>query len=190
MTIPAGFAQCTLNWVGTALPFGAATVLGVEPDVSLDLTGIAGAMNSAINSSGILVHVNDACQIASVLVKAGPDASGPSATFPTGLPGQDSDPAASCNTAMLIHKGTALGGRKHAGRIYWPGLPQAKLNSNGTILAATLLTATDQWDDFRVACEANDIPLVLLHEGADDPDPVISLVPQPRAATQRRRLRG
>lgn len=96
------------------------------------------------------------------------------------------------NTAILVRKNTASGGRKQRGRMFVP-----PFNTNeGDVTAAGFLDGTylasqnDGWADFLTSLAADDVFPWLLHtDPADAPTPITSLLVQPQVATQRRRMR-
>lgn len=100
------------------------------------------------------------------------------------------------NSAYLVHKRTATGGRGGRGRMYIPGIDEAKVDNLGNITTAALGLWNTALDDWLAAIQATSsvVDMVVLHdsEGAhagDDPRPVTDLQMDPRIATQRRRLR-
>lgn len=95
------------------------------------------------------------------------------------------------NSALLIRKATALGGRKNRGRMFFPSPTEENVGVVGDVLTAertawnTMLTA---W----LTGEATTLGLqpVLLHaDGVTVPTVVTGLQTQSKIATQRRRLR-
>jgi len=108
------------------------------------------------------------------------------------------------NSALLVSKGTALGGRRNRGRFYVPGLLNEGVVDNvGNVSASTyqpLFTAF--LEDLLVEANTNVLEMVLFHSyewtGDVDPGPppgfpaptvVTALTVNGRIATQRRRLR-
>lgn len=98
------------------------------------------------------------------------------------------------NTAVLVRKGTALGGREGRGRMYLPGLHQDIDNDNGIIVEPYFSQFQTFAAQFNTVCGINNVTHYLLHSapqlgGAPPPTVVATLIVQPLLATQRRRLR-
>ena len=107
------------------------------------------------------------------------------------------------NTAFLFRKTTASGGRRNRGRMFVPGITEGSVNSTGGIDATDALAYQAAADLFVSSMAAGGWPLVILHPAVPErepkvptpalaaatPTPVTSLILQPVAATQRRRLR-
>lgn len=100
------------------------------------------------------------------------------------------------NTAFLVHKRTAQGGRTGRGRFYWPGVAESDVDSVGTILPATVTANNTNLATFLAAVKgsAEIDEMVLLHDsngaGASMGSfPITLLQMDTRAATQRRRMR-
>lgn len=100
-------------------------------------------------------------------------------------------PAAANNTAWLIAKITAQGGRRNRGRMYIPGIKNTQVLSNGTISASHRDAFQDAIDTWLAAEESIGWGTgALLHQtGSPSPTTITNLVVRNRVATQRRRLR-
>lgn len=96
------------------------------------------------------------------------------------------------NTAHLVRKLTAGGGRRNRGRMFIPGVSEANVNAVGDLSAGAqtaLNTAADQMLANLLAT-SQIIDVVLFHESSPfTPTSITDLQVQPRVATQRRRLR-
>lgn len=95
------------------------------------------------------------------------------------------------NTAFLLSKATARGGRKGKGRCFLPPMWTAETNVNdfGVISSGPVSTMQGQWASFLTAVNATPLPAVLLHSDGSTPDPITGLTVNALAASQRRRLR-
>jgi len=93
------------------------------------------------------------------------------------------------NTAYLLRKVTALGGRKHRGRSYVPGVPRSYIDGAGGLTTATTAAVQGGADDFLAFLGAADVSMQLLHTGTETPDEVTAWQADHLVATQRRRLR-
>jgi hypothetical protein len=192
MLIPVGFAQINAIHTGSALPFGAQWTLGVDiTALAFTPTEVAQQFEAALLASNLYDSVAQNVTLTSVLVKFGPNATGESTLEPANEPGTVGT-AASPNTAYLIHKNTAAGGRAGRGRFFLPGVSDAKIEPNGTLASGIASDLNTALNIFHAELVAGDLPPVLLHaEGSpiSTPTPITSFSCDTRAATQRRRLR-
>ncbi len=101
-------------------------------------------------------------------------------------------PAVPPNTAVLINKSTASGGRRNRGRLFVPPVFPSEGNflASGQINATQLAQLQTWWDGLYGDLNALGLGMVILHENPPfTPTIVTSLEVQSLAATQRRRLR-
>lgn len=96
------------------------------------------------------------------------------------------------NTALLVRKQTATGGRKGRGRMYWPCF----INAESTVNNAGFLEVSDHgniqgritdWYDAMVAGDC--VPYLFHSDPADAATLITGFSLQSQVATQRRRLR-
>lgn len=192
MIIPTSFAQATwtFDFVGGARPaavthgFNVSGYSGSPTEAAETLKDIWVEEWAGIQTSALFLQ--------SVLVKFGPNSTGPSGEW-TGavqmsVPGDPEPP----NTAFLLHKHTPYGGRSGRGRMYIPGPPAAAVLSGGLIETAYLGGLQDRADAFYLACIDANLDPVLLHgedSPAEGPYVLTGYTADGIAATQRRRLR-
>jgi len=193
MIIPSGFAQVNLMFTGSNVPTGAEMTFGVDhsgysgtpvqagEDIAdiFDGADLEGLMNTSIALTG-------------VLVKYGPNSTGPSGLFTASINGTGSSDGMSSNVAYLIHKNTALGGRAGRGRMFMPGVQEGEVDHQGDVDPTFLGLLNTRWSTFGANMAIADLPLVLLHAAGSPistPTVVTSLTVDARVATQRRRLR-
>ena len=192
MTIPVGYGQINWKMGGSALPTGAEVTMGI--DISAALITQAEVANLAIEGwdAEIAPWISDGFELTSVLVKYGPDATGPSIEIGASVNGEHAGVGAPPNVAYLLKKITADGGRAGRGRLYVPGVPEAQVDSAG-LLTSTVRNGLDAgWEAFAAAFVAEAIGFVVLHQDGSPistPSPITSLVVDNRVATQRQRLR-
>jgi hypothetical protein len=188
--IPNGYAQVNFKMGGTAYPSGAEVTFGVRLDTSDDPATVAATIRD-ITLTRLQDRLPTSVSINSILVKFGPNATGPFADLGVAEDGTGSSGDVNPNMAMLIKKVTNEGGRKGRGRMYWPvaedQVGQAGVLKTSPDQVAAMNGALADWqDDLTTA----DLPPVLLHNDEDDPPTVITLFStQAITATQRRRLR-
>lgn len=193
MLIPLGYAQANLRFSGANAPTGAEITLG------LDVTGFAPGPSAAAEAvhdaytTALIQNLQvESIALDTVLVKYGPNATGPSGEFSDPVPGAETDEGVPPNTAMLVQKVTAFGGRAGRGRLFLPGLPETRLEDTGVFTALWVSSAVTAFDAFHTALTAADLPPVLLHDEGSPiatPTPITSFEPVALAATQRQRLR-
>jgi hypothetical protein len=191
VNIPTGFAQAGF--------FG--TVTGdAEPvfiTIGFDLDGPASvgmaddlfdAWAASLDSLSSTNWSFDGC-----ILKEGPSSTG--ATFESsaaavgGLVSQTGTPL---NTAILVRKGTSVGGRKGRGRLYTVGQAyESVVGMSGEVDDSHVSDLDDAWLSILGLWQAvtGVVGPVLLHSDSTTPTPITSLNPQKRMATQRRRLR-
>lgn len=193
MIIPAGFVQ--VNWQYQ----GGWSQEGAEWTIGFDLAGFVGSLPDlaaaavgAYQSAGLpSMHTPD-CVLANLLVKEGPNATGPSIDFPVNVGGTLTGEASPPNTAWLIQKQTALGGRAGRGRVYFPGINEVSVDPGGVLDSVALGNAQGFWDDFHMDLTAANLDPVLLHGVGSPiavPTPILQFAVDSKVATQRRRLR-
>jgi hypothetical protein len=93
------------------------------------------------------------------------------------------------NSAYLLKKTTALGGRKHRGRSYIPGVPREWVDGSGAISTTHQTLVNNAALAFLDFIAAADTSMQLLHTGTELPDEVTAWTCSQLLATQRRRLR-
>lgn len=93
------------------------------------------------------------------------------------------------NVAILLRKGTALGGRPGRGRMFVPGpmYGAQSASANGHLIPGAIAALNPQYALALDTLETNDVPMVLLHPVLA-PTMVTSLTVGPKLGTIRRRL--
>lgn len=189
MHIPEDFAQVNLQFTGECAPTGAETTFGVASTSATPLE-VAAFVFDAVVDSDLMETFDTGLVLANIHVKVGPNETGAFGDLAAGLPGGTSGSALTPNTALLVKKLTATGGRSGAGRMFWPGVPEGTVTDNGSVPGGALATIQTRFDDFFDYMTDHFVPLVLLHaEASLSPYLITALSVQPTAATQRRRLR-
>jgi hypothetical protein len=201
MVTPAGFASVIESLRLAGDPIDHAVTYGLEIDqlnpptmISL-LESVAGAFNSNVMPTmpTQYTHVNTHIEW-SVLAPPAPQLVGDRASSAQG--GNALGGLIPQNSAYLIRKNTALGGRRHRGRMYLPGVGEASVNDNGVLTQARTEEINPAVGNWLAALRASAavVDMVLLHASSPlsptpAPTAVTSLAVQPQIATQRRRLR-
>jgi len=187
--IPTGFGQVTFQYLSTATPTGAAITFGFENIGSQTAAQCATDMVNSFTTSTLMSNFSSACATSNVRVKLGPDEDGPFADQPMSIGGGGAATCVSPNTALLVEKLTDLGGRQGRGRVFMPGLLESDVASDGTILAASITNLNVDLASFLNLCAVANVPLMLLHGDTSPPNLITALTCDPKAATQRRRMR-
>lgn len=157
-----------------------------------DPVEIAENVKTAVETSNFLANSTSEVRITSILVKHGPNDTGPAAELGVQIFGETSGNAVPPQVAVLIRKNTVQGGRKGQGRFFLPGIPEAGVSSAGVLDQAYVNDIQAAMDAFHESLADQLMPMLLLHsvEGSSDlPLAVTRLVVQSKVATQRRRLR-
>lgn len=189
MVIPSGFSQVNLFFTGAMLPTGGQVVFGLDHDNALNPLEVAAIVSLAITNSDIQDRFSNQQSVTSIRVKQGPGDDGPFGEIATSHPGQSSGDMCPQNTALLLKKVTNLGGRKGAGRMYWPGILASDVTDSGSIGSTAKSAWQISFNAFIDELDGDACTMVLLHGDDTTPSPVIALNPQDKVATQRRRLR-
>lgn len=162
-TIPAGFGQVTFTFNGSGVPTGAAVTLGFE---------VGGGVNAAIAATdfktnwqtNMMPPLVQNTGLASVLVKLGPNDTGPSAIVASTVAGSDLSAQAPANVAYLIHKTTNEGGRRGRGRMYLPGVDETEVDQGGNVSAGKVTALQAAINAFHTQAIADGCVPYLLHE--------------------------
>lgn len=106
------------------------------------------------------------------------------------------------NTAVIVSKLSALGGRRNRGRMFWPSISEGTVDDLGLITTATLNAYQTEFNNFLIGLRGgggfaqNTDEMVILHSTnplspAPTPPPTIvtALRVEQLVGTQRRRLR-
>lgn len=192
MEIPAGFAQVNWKFEGTGFPNGAEVTLGVFAGGEDDPVVIAEAARDAW-VSGMIPVQSSAITLVGVLVKIGPNSTGPSGEASASEDGDIGGDAMPPNVAILVKKNTNMGGRSGRGRMYIPGLAESWGTTGGVMSNTDLGNVQDAVTATMASLALSGyFPVVLHTAGAplSEPTAVTSFVVQQRLATQRRRLRS
>jgi hypothetical protein len=194
MRIPVGYGQANLYFEGISLPLGAQVTLGFDTD------GYAGTANDAANdildqliASTIMGSVENDVKCSGCLFKFGPNETGASSFEPASIVGTAGSDGLVPNSAYLIHKNTAFGGRKGRGRMYWPGCYGPAIDDAGALAPATVTALTADFATWYTALAGLNLQPALLHsESVDEsvlPYAITSFTVDSHIGTQRRRLR-
>jgi len=192
MPIPVSYAQANFIYTGNAVPNGAQWTLGLDISASAGTPALVAAdLETEYIASGIAANLSNDANLTSILVKFGPDATGPSAieaanVLATG--GTGGVP----NTAFLVRKDTALGGKAGRGRMFLPSVPEASVLQSGVLNSGVVTALQADMDSFFAGLASQGLVPVLLHGDSSPlttPTPITGFSVQSVVATQRRRLR-
>lgn len=189
MIIPDGYAQVNLQYTGVNVPTGAEVTFGVEADGLANATAIGNGVADAVVASTLMANFVNDVVISTIHVKVGPNETGPFADVAVNIPGTTTSPPLPANVSLLVKKSTPLGGRKGAGRMFFPGVPEAAVDDAGNVDGAYLSAVQTDLNALLTQLEAELCPMYLLHGDATTPSQVLALTVLSPAATQRRRLR-
>jgi hypothetical protein len=195
-----GFATCSYELKHTLMTRSAFLTFGVDPS-GTDPNAIAVSLASAFAGTGSLFScIDNGVTLQNTRVSLGTDGGadivGASPTVVACTKSLGSLPP---NSAALVHKVTARGGRRGRGRMYIPWcISSGTVSEAGTLVAADITAIQNAVDAWRTALNGLSLPLVLLHRPSlpevvpptipGPPDVVTSMRVDPLVATQRRRL--
>lgn len=189
MIIPTGYAHVQHFFSGGAAPNGAAVTYGVQLTGSVGGSTRAAELHDAF-ADAWMSQVTSQITLSETRIKYGPNSVGPTYSFTTAVNGTNGGPPTPPNTAFIIEKKAALGGRKNRGRFYLPGVDGDEYLANGQISSSRLTGLISACTTFFNALVTLESPMVILHATTSDPTTVTELVPDPVLGTQRRRLRS
>lgn len=206
--IPAGAGQVTHLFTGANVPHGGAVVYGIQ---GAGLTPGQEACEACHVNFGAIVQgqLTSDVTLQTTKLKIGPTEDGPSFEHTQPLAGSGAiNTSMAPNTAYLVNKVTALGGRRHRGRMFLPGVFDGAVDDSGIVAGATVTQVQVALDDFLVSMGVFGLSLVILHSPSyvwglvggqprriyssatpPEPTPVTALTMTGMVATQRRRLR-
>lgn len=187
MTIPLGYGR--LAWVmsGEALPFGAVTTCGLDVRIVEDpFPDVMTAIGTAAQTVFQAVCTNDA-RLDRVELKLGPDATGPTYVFESGVNGSGTGDSVPPNTSLLVTEVVGGVSGRLNGRMFWPAFDAGNLNLNGTVDG--IGDYEDVFDAFAATLSTLSIFRVVLTNLPEGPRAVTRYAVSSRAATQRQRLR-
>lgn len=192
MIIPTGFAQVNHIYTGPSFPTGAQWVLG------LDVSGFSGspadagtAILAAYETANFDAQTAAGCDLTGLLVKFGPNNTGPSALTSANVGGANSGDC-NPNAAALVHKNTADGGHAGRGRTYYPGVTESNMSDAGVLASLYRIALETCFETYLEELDTALLPAFLLHgEGSpiSAPSQIVSMTVDATSATQRRRLR-
>jgi hypothetical protein len=187
--IPVGYGQVNFIFGGPALPHGAQVAIGFK-NTNDAAPAVLCETWQGLWTGHIQAQTATSVILEEILVKNGPNDVGPSASVFPAMPGTGDLEDVIPSLAVLVQKRTALGGKKHRGRNYWPILSENEYQMGGTIEPSSLAAAQSAFNGFFLAAQADGVQPAILHTGVDQPTLVTSMGVSSVLATQRRRLRG
>lgn len=189
MIIPAGYSQVNLKFGGVAVPLGAEMTFGVENPTAMLPGQIADFVGDTLVGNAFAGFLVTGSGLISILVKNGPNATGPSEELGYIIAGTQSGAGGGAAVSVLISKVTALGGRKGRGRMFQPGVTESVVDPGGVLQTVHATALNTCWTGIKADLAAGDLPMHLLHGDATAPTEIVNLNVQTVVATQRRRQR-
>lgn len=190
MIIPVDYAQVNLQWTWTASAQKAEVAFGVQlVDPSDTPEDVANHVQNAYTVNTMASLQVAKLSLTNIHVKFGPNDVGAAFDLPSSIVGTAAGEGLAPNSALLITKNTAFGGRKGRGRMYWPGIQDGTIDDYGLVTVASFASYQTKFTAFLSSLVGSNIPMVVLH-GTNPPLPylVTSLAVQHLMGTQRRRL--
>lgn len=192
MIIPTNWAQINVIHTGAGVPTGAEWTIACNHNSSgFTPTEVAQAFETILLNSNLYDNIANDVDVTSVLVKFGPNATGPSALEPANEPGTGGTMGAAA-PAFLVHKNTADGGRAGRGRMFLPGCPEAAIGPGGAVVGGVVTAINTALASIADDMDTIGLPLYLLHSAGSpisSPSPILTLSCDTTVGTQRRRQR-
>lgn len=194
--IPPGYAQVTIPFRHVSVPREAVITFGIQLASGTPASPIIANVVQTAFTDAWSTFCDSQVTIGPTRLSAGTDGTDNLAVVGTAtFTGAVTSERASANTALLIRKLTARGGRRGRGRVYLPWiLAASNVVETGIIPVAGVTaaqTAANNWlsnTNSLAQIEA----MVLLHASGNTspgtPDPITSLSVDPVLGSQRRRL--
>lgn len=190
MIIPDTFGHVIVSFVGTGVPTGAAMTFGIANVADQTVNAALSDVVNSLTTSTLFTNMSSSVATKDVTLKLGPNEDGPMAVQPMSIGGSSAAAAVAPNTAFLLKKQTAQGGRKHRGRMFLPGVAETVVDQGGLVTPVEVTAISTDCAALLTALTANQVPMVLLHNDIGTPPTVVtSLFCDSKVATQRRRLR-
>lgn len=205
MYLPVGYYHAQMLFSGASIPRGAAVTFGGSVASGTPAVAAA-AINTAWNTH-LKPQTLSSVTLAGTRVKFGPMDDGPFAYVTHGVAGTSGGGAvAPPNVAYLVRKNSASGGRRGAGRMFFPGVAEANADNVGAVDPPYLASFQTAVTAFFNGLNSVSLPMYLIHSDgtylkivdgeavvrvveAKMPTAVTSLAVDAKVATQRRRLR-
>lgn len=190
LNIPEGFYEVAFHHSLTGSLHVSICTLGVQ-HVGTDFENQANGVASAWGEN-IMQSMSDVWRYDKAVFR---NADGAVKERLTGFPGTTAHPATTANTTFLIRKLTGVPGRRHKGRMFLPGVSEQDVDPTGQVAASKLTELNNNLLNFGGALNLVQFHMVLLHNTVADPaiitlpTAIVNLVSDPRAATQRNRMR-
>jgi len=196
VVVPEGFTNVTLVWLSNGAPRYKTTSFGVfGPLVGPeDATTIAAQVFGNFTAAG---KPGTAANMVNTWSFEGVNATQTVAGLPVlgsdfvHIQGTKTGPSDSSNTAIVVKKRTAAGGRKNRGRMYAPaaGLDETVVDQNGFISSASVTLLQNQWGQFFTDLTGHGYEVVLFHSDGSAPTAITQFSVENQVGTQRRRMR-
>jgi hypothetical protein len=188
-TIPEDYAMISHEFGGAAAPWGAMITYGVAGPFLIAPNQVAEFCHGAV-AGGLMHQMSSSLTLVRTICKEGPDETGPTGEYIANVNGSLAANSAPPGVAAVCKKTTALGGRKHRGRFYMPGLLENRVNPSGDIDSDYVEDIQTELDAMITYLdETGGLPMVLLHNDATAPDVIERVVCEVTVGTQRQRQR-
>ena len=189
MLVPTGFGAVTVPMKHSGLSRSAAVTFGIDLSSHVgDADDAANAVQAALVTD-FNTRIDSEVTIGPVVVQANFGLGTIPGTASSSDSGDLSIDSVTPNTAVLVRKNTALGGREGRGRFFLPwAIDKTDVNESGGLDPTQASNIQAALNDLLGELFAQDVPMVLLHNSVTVPTPVTSLTVDLLVGSQRRRL--
>lgn len=194
VVIPEGYFNTRYIWQCSGVLDDMSFAIGGQTGVGMDASDIAEACHLAF-FNGVVVsdeQVNAAYTYVGTQTTRTIGGEPQIGEFNNGLTGVKVGDGVIVNSALLIRKSTALGGRKNRGRCFVPCFAEdnSEITAAGLVTPSHVAAIQDRWDSFYSLLGEGFVEPYLLHtDPLDEPTPITRFAVQGLLATQRRRMR-
>lgn len=189
LRVPLGFYETTMHFTIPGQDGDVVTSLGWFGHDSGDPPDFSAVVDAL---SGLQGNISSDCEFTVCTFNLGSAADdNPTHDEAAGFLGLASGVQHSPATSILVQKRTALGGREHRGRNYYPGAEKNGVGDDGIIDSAVVAGIQTNWDDMVSAMGVlGDTPQLFHQKLPTSPTDITTFSVQAKIATQRTRLRG
>lgn len=189
--LPPGYGHVDLSLRHNELQRDAHVTFGINGAAQAELVAVDVRAAFLANVNG---RLDSNVTMREVRVEVGQDGGDPLiGTATNDQPGGRSGASTTAALAVLVNKRTAFGGRRNAGRNFWPWMiADTEVSETGIITPAVVLSLQNIFTGFHEDLDQAEIPMVILHRTggitpAPDPTPVTNMLVDNVISTQRRR---
>ena len=190
-----GFANVSLFATNNTSTRPAAITFGCAADGKTAQQVYNEVLGSISGTTGLKKGLSGTAAFTKIKVRVGQDNNAPDQLYesPIAITGTKGGPCCPSSVALLVHKRTAVGGRRGRGRIFMPwGITANSVGENGLLIPSEVTGLQTTWTAWLADLATRGIAMFVLHQAGISPTTlpaaVTSLIVDPMVSSQRRRL--